>query len=78
MMLRPEDMSSNGRTSGPIAVERPTGGGGDVRVSGTAERDHERVIEQKEQGREADNRENGTGEECMKLEQEKDDERPEK
>ena len=59
--------SSSERTSGPIAVEMPTREGGDVRMSGTPVGDYERAIEQEEeQGLEAD-RDDVTGEECMKL-----------
>ena len=60
------DMPSPEGMLGPIAVERPRGGRGDVGVLGTPVRDHERTRVNEERRVEAD-RENGTeGEECMK------------
>ena len=52
---------------GPIAMERPRRGRGDVGVLGTPVRDHAEAIEQEEQEGKADG-DNGAGEECIKWE----------
>ena len=65
------------RTSGPIAVERSTREGGDVRLSETLIGDHKRAIEQEEEQGGAD-RDNVTGEECMKLDLEREKMRAQK
>ena len=65
------DMPSPGGMLGPIAVERPKGGRGDVGVLGTPVGDHERTRVSEERGGEADKENDTEGEECMKLELER-------